>query len=804
MEPAEPSKLGSVQGSGGESAGGSAALTGDVLEASPPRFDAAAAERIAGERFGIEGAASDLGSERDQNFRIVDAGGAAFVLKISNAGEDPAVLDMENRAMGHVLRTDATIPVPRLMPSADGSSIASVDAPGGLRHLVRMVTFLDGAVLGAPALSAHGLDAIGSTLARLGRALRGFFHPAAGRVLLWDVRHAASLRPLVPAIEDGSRRELVVRTLDRFEERVLPFFDRLRAQPIHGDVTLDNALFDDEQRISGIVDFGDMSHTALVCDLGSTLAAVMAFRADPFEAAARTVAAYGEVTPLEHSEIEVLPDVLATRLAAGVIISAWRVRRYPENADYILGWDAESWPLLELLDRTGAHEASRRLAGDGIPGGATASSIDTTDDLMRRRRHALGPALLPLTYDEPLHVVRGEGVWLIDADGRRFLDAYNNVPVVGHGHPRVVDAIAQQARQLNTNTRYLFPSVIDLAERLIATMPAAIDTCMFVNSGSEANDLAWRIATISSGGDGGIVTEFAYHGVTHAVAALSPEEWGAAGPPAHVATVPAPDGYRGRYRADDEGWAERYAAHVDAAAAELAGRGVRAAAMYVDGGFTSDGILTPPPAYLHDAARRTRSAGAMFVADEVQAGYGRLGSAMWSFAAHGIEPDAVTLGKPMGNGHPVAAVLTRSDLMDRVAATTNYFSTFGGNPVACAAALAVLDVLGEEGLQARAKEVGEYMMNGLRGLAEQHVLIGEVRGSGLLIGVELVRDRDTREPASREAQAVANGLRARGVLVGTTGPRASALKIRPPLVFGREHADQLLEALDEALGEPLR
>jgi 4-aminobutyrate aminotransferase-like enzyme/Ser/Thr protein kinase RdoA (MazF antagonist) len=796
MESAEPSD----ERSGRGSADRPARPASGVLDASPPRFDAAAAERIARERFGIEGAASDLGSERDQNFRVVDTEGAAFVLKISNAGEDPAVLDMENRAMEHVARTDPAIPVPRPMPAADGS-ITWVESPGGLRHLVRVVTFLDGDVLGAPAVSAHGLDAIGSTVARLGRALRGFFHPAAGRVLLWDVRHAASLRPMVPAIEEGPRRDLVLRVLDRFEDRVLPVFDRLRAQPIHGDVTLDNALFDAEQRISGVVDFGDMSHTALVCDLASTLASVMAFRTDPFEVAARTVAAYGDVTPLEPSEIALLPDILATRLAAGVTISAWRVRRYPENADYILGWDAESWPLLELLDRTEPGEVSDQLAGasDAFAGHGTARGIGTTDDLVRRRRRALGPALLPLTYDEPLHLVRGEGVWLIDADGRRFLDAYNNVPVVGHGHPRVVDAIAQQSRRLNTNTRYLFPSVIELAERLIATMPAAIDTCMFVNSGSEANDLAWRIATISTGRQGGIVTEFAYHGVTHAIAALSPEEWGAAGRPEHIATVPAPDGYRGRYRDDDEGWAERYAAHVDEAVAELEGRGMSAAAVYVDSGFTSDGILTPPPEYLHDVVRRTRTAGAVFVADEVQAGYGRLGSAMWSFAAHGIEPDAVTLGKPMGNGHPVAAVLTRSDLVDRVAETTSYFSTFGGNPVACAAALAVLDVLEEEGLQARARDVGEYMLSGLRGLAERHPLIGDVRGTGLLIGVELVRDRDTRDPASRDAEAVANGLRARGVLVGTTGPNGSALKVRPPLVFARQHADLLLGALDEVL-----
>jgi 4-aminobutyrate aminotransferase-like enzyme len=389
---------------------------------------------------------------------------------------------------------------------------------------------------------------------------------------------------------------------------------------------------------------------------------------------------------------------------------------------------------------------------------------------------------------------------MFDSDGRRYLDAYNNVPAVGHGHPRVVEAIAAQAGRLNTSTRYLHEVVVELAERLVATLPRGLDRVVFVNSGSEANDIAWRIATAATGRRGAIVSEFAYHGVTEATADLSPEEWQPGQPsPGHVQRVPAPDGYRGRDRREDAGWAERSARHVEEAVATLAGRGAPLGAMFADCAFTSDGVLCPPPVYLRNVGRSVREAGGLLVADEVQAGFGRYGDVLWSFEASGIEPDLVTMGKPMGNGYPVAAVVTRSDLVDPFAKATGFFSTFGGNPVGCAASLAVLDVIEEEGLMANALEVGHHLRARLRELMDRHRLIGDVRGRGLLVGVDLVRDRGTREPAGREARAVVNGLRDRGVLIGATGPAESVLKIRPPLVFAREHAELLVERLGETL-----
>jgi 4-aminobutyrate aminotransferase-like enzyme len=420
------------------------------------------------------------------------------------------------------------------------------------------------------------------------------------------------------------------------------------------------------------------------------------------------------------------------------------------------------------------------------------------DELLARRRRVSGTALSALTYDHPLHLVRGDGPWLIGANGDAFLDAYNNVPVVGHCHPRVVDAIARQARALNSNMRYLHEAPVSLAERLLATMPEGFDVCMFVNSGSEANDLAWRLATTVTGGTGAIVTEWAYHGVSSAIADLSAEVWPDARKPDHVETIPAPDGDLGPYRSSEPGWVERYAADLDGAVASLGARGHRLAAVYVDAAFTSDGILTPPPEYHRELVRRTQSAGALFVADEVQSGFGRFGEHMWGFQAFGVVPDIVTLGKPMGNGHPVAAVLTRADVVERFAEVTEFFSTFGGNPVACAAGLAVLDVLEDEGLPARALETGAELRAALEHTAADDERVAVVRGRGLLGGVVFV-DPATGEPDAASANAVQNGMRERGVLIGTTGRRDNVLKIRPPLAFAPSHVDLAVRVFRETL-----
>ncbi|MBW3592660.1 MAG: aminotransferase class III-fold pyridoxal phosphate-dependent enzyme, partial [Actinobacteria bacterium] len=545
-------------------------------------------------------------------------------------------------------------------------------------------------------------------------------------------------------------------------------------------LTDDNVLVGPDRRPSGIVDFGDATHSPLLFDLAVALAS-FCIRDDLFERAEAFLRGYGEVTELEEDEAELLGGATSARMAASVLISAWRVARFPENADYITAFDARTWEVLAYLDELGAQEAGRRFRAAAAPATtlrlATRVEAPATDALLERRRRAFGPAATAPTYERPLHFVRGEGVWLVERDGRRYLDAYNNVPAVGHSHPRVVAAIAAQARLLNTNTRYLHETAVVLAERLTATLPAALDTCLFVNSGSEANELAWRLATAATGVGGALVSERAYHGVTAVMTDLSPSEWASDSRPDYVATIPAP---------------RREGAAAPEALRTLADRGHRPAAFFLDSAWTSDGIFTEAWDYAAAAVAAARNAGGLFVADEVQAGFARFGSSMWSFEPSGVEPDFVTMGKPMGNGHPVAAVVTRREIAAEFGRRqAPIFSTFGGNPVACAAALAVLDVIEEDGLRESVVAVGSHLRAGLDALMRRHPAVQEVRGRGLLLGVEL----------EDGAERVVNELRERGVLVGVTGPRENVLKIRPPLVFRREHADLLVTALDEALPE---
>ncbi len=468
--------------------------------------------------------------------------GSGFVLKIGNPADDPGVIDMQTQALLHVARTDPTLPVMRLVPTIDGRFHADVVGPDGRSHIVRMVTLLPGRTMASDELRLDTLYAFGVACARLGVAMRGFFHASAGHPLLWNVKHALELRPLVQHIPDAGRRAVVDEVLDRFEEHVSPVFGELRAQVIHNDLTPDNCLFDAEQRVSGVIDFGDMAHSALVCDFVSTVEPLMGERPDHFESLESTAAGYASITPFLDDEIAVLPDILLARWATTAVISAWRVRNYPENAEYITGWDAGVWAMLDAYRDLGSVEYERKIRDAMFAATRTGRPVprasSSFDELVERRGRLLGSAISPLTYDRPLHLVRGRGAWLYDADGRAYLDCYNNVPVVGHSHPRVVEAIARQAATLNTNARYLTGAALELAERLIATMPDGLDTVMLVNSGSEANDLAWRLATTVTGGTGGLVTDFAYHGVTTVVADLSPEEWVNATAPTNVATDP--------------------------------------------------------------------------------------------------------------------------------------------------------------------------------------------------------------------------------------------------------------------------
>ena len=424
-----------------------------------------------------------------------------------------------------------------------------------------------------------------------------------------------------------------------------------------------------------------------------------------------------------------------------------------------------------------------------------ASGLDPeTADLVARRRRVFGPTSM-LFYARPLNLVRGEGVWLIGADGTRYLDAYNNVASVGHCHPRVVAAVSRQMATLNTHSRYLSEIVYTYAERLLATLPRELSNIVLTCTGSESVDLALRIARAVTGGTGLIVTANAYHGNTRSATEISPSSASAEPPNPHVFLVPAPDTYRTMSK--DVG--PRFAANVRKAIAAMKRKKIRFAGLIADSIFSSDGIYPGEPGFMAEAIASVRKEGGMFIADEVQPGFARTGETMWGFERHGLVPDMVVMGKPMGNGYPIGGVAVKPNLLEAFGATSGYFNTFGGNPVAAAAGLAVLETIEAETLQQNALEIGAYLLAELDGVAQRFSQVGDLRGKGLYIGVELVRDRKSKKPDREAATRIVDMLRDRNVLVGIAGPHGNVLKIRPPLCFERDHADLLVKALSDSL-----
>jgi 4-aminobutyrate aminotransferase-like enzyme/Ser/Thr protein kinase RdoA (MazF antagonist) len=755
----------------------------DPLTVRAPALDPTALHSALSASWGLEGELTGVHGERDRNFRI-DAPSGRYLLKVHNPADGEEVLDLQCSALRHIRTVAPDVPVPDVVPTRQGDRWVMLTGLDGRPSLAWVMTWLEGRHPSPEELSPAQLREWGRTSARLGQALRGFVHEAASYPIAWDIRRLPQLRPWLSAVEEAWR-PAVREVLDRFEQRVTPELLRVRTQVVHNDLAPTNVLVDDTLAVVGITDFGDMTHTALVCDLAVATADVLSGRDDGLELAHEVLAGYVSTTPLEQQEIELLADLIAGRYAAAILITAWRTRQ--QGSAPQLGGEAHS--QLEAMLDIGLDTLTAGFTAVAAGGPTSAQLVDrgvpyrrrSTTELHRARSHVLGG--LELSYAHPVHLVGGRGMFLEGADGRRYLDAYNNVPVLGHSHPEVVDAVCSQLATLNTNSRYLQEAPVELAERLLATLPDRLDRLLLVNSGSEANDLAWRIARHATGGSGGIVTSWAYHGVTEATFAFSPESWGGRPPPPHVRRVeppPAPP------------------AAVAAAVESLRAAGHGVAAMLVDGVLTSDGVRGPAHEWTAEAAALVHAAGGLYVADEVQAGHGRTGDNLWSFMVGGVPADLVTLGKPMGNGYPVAAVCGPADLVDPFIADTDYFSTFGGGTAASAAALAVLRTIEETHLVPRVAETGARLLTALRNATAEDPRVGDVRGWGLALALDIVDPATGRFDPDRTTRII-EGMRDRGVLIGRTGRERATLKIRPPLIFGDDHTDLLIDALEGTL-----
>ena len=772
-----------------------------ALRTCQPSFGVAEGERIARDLYGLAVSVGALPGERDSNFRLRTADGREFVLKIQDVAADAGSTGCLVSVLDHLAEQDPALPVPRLFPTQEGEAIGRFSRDGA-DYATCLLSFLPGQLLADSRPSDGLLHHAGATLARLDRGLQGFFHPSLNRRLAWDVRRLPELAEFSGYIEAPALRETVDRIADAFRS-CLPRLRGLRSQAIHGDCHAANLLLDAPgQSICGILDFGDMIHAPVIFEPAVAMSELLTEAVTPLASVATVLRGYAAGHALRANEVEVLYDIVAARHAVTLLVHAWRRRHDSHGAraleaaavhserslNYLVGVDRQA------LTRTW-HEAAGTSSGTACSAtiGAAPSGEAPAVDLARR--HRLMGAGAELFYEKPLHLVRGAGVWLYDAQGRAYLDVYNNVPHVGHTHPTVAAAIQKQTAILATHTRYLHESILDYAEQLTARFPAQLNACIFVNSGSEANDVAWRMARMATGHSGGLVMENAYHGITDAVAALTPSV-GTPHDPRVVTIAPPPQGLQA---GDAMSAAELAAAarDVDGAIETLRERGTAPAAFYIDTAITSSGIFDPPPAWAAAVTARMRAAGSLIVADEVQYGLGRPGSHFWGFERRGLEPDIVTLGKPVANGYPMGVVVANRALIEAFQAKFGFFSTFGGGAVAAAAGLAVLEVLDTEKLMAHAASVGGYLREQLESVAARHECLGSVRGTGLLLGLEVL-ERDG-SPSKLRNKRIVNALASKSrILIGYEGPHASILKLRPPMPFRREHADLLVQAIDAA------
>ena len=692
------------------------------------------------------------------------------------------------------------------MQSNQGLDFDTARFPNGNDHCVYLLTYLEGVPLSEVGGSNDSAmrRRVGKFMAGVDVALRGYFHPAAFQQHPWNFETCTRLRHLIEHIGNVEARAEVDEVFERMSETIVPRLQPLRHQVIHQDAHTNNILVDPDNAtsITGLIDFGDLLYGTLVAEIAVACDSIPYGSPDMVTAAAEIVAAFDSVLALDEQEVDLVFDLVCARNALTATIAAARLALTPEQPVHI-----ES-PLpfvdrLRELKRVGRAEFTQSLrtacrfpvycpktTDEALCSDEEARLVDARRSLMGRNTTHF--------YERPMHFERARGPWLFSTDGHRYLDCYNNVPQVGHCHPHVVRAIARQASALNTNTRYLYGSALEYAERLTSKLAPHLSACIFVNSGSEANDVAWQMAKLITGNTGAVIMEDAYHGVTDVMRQFSPGR-----PetklPAFLQGLIVPDPYRGPFREGDPALVQKYAADADRAIAELEASGHGVAAFMIDSALCSSGVPNVSDGYLRAIEKKIRAAGGLMICDEVQSGFGRMGQ-WWGHEHHDVRADIVTMGKPVGNGHPLGVVVTTEENLNLFIDKTRLFSTFGGNTVACAAGNAVLDVIEQEDLIKRGRTIGNYLRSEINELASKHALIGDIRGHGMVTGLEFVTDREERSAATAETARLVELMRQERVLVGSAGRDANVLKLRPSLVFEKEHVDVFIKALDRSLG----
>ena len=738
-----------------------------------------------------------LPGELDQNLLLTTDGGEQYIVKILGDTSAASRQAMQNAAMSHL--TARGFPVPQSQTSLAGEDIVTISDDSDQACLLRMLSYLPGHFYADVPAAAHGPDlwrSLGGLLGKLDQALAEFSHAIPQELQRWDLAYGYVKCRSEQHLLDEHQAALVEYFLEAYRLHALPSVAEFPRSFIHNDANDHNILVDDREApsaVTGLIDFGDLVYTHTVNEIAIAAAYAMLNQEDPIATLVHMVESYHRERTLNEAEINALFLLVTLRLCTTVCNAAVELELRPDN-EYLQVSATPAWALLEVLRKLSPFAISSKLRAAC---GLVADTGRSPDAIIESRQKHMGRTL-SLSYEEPLKIVAGQGALLYDEQGNDYLDMVNNVCHVGHCHPKVVAAGHAQMARLNTNTRFLHDNLVDYAEALLATLPDELSVCMFVNSGSEANELAFRLARKSSLSRELVVVDGAYHGNTSACIDASPYKFdgpGGEGAPDHVHKVSLPDPYRGEFPGTDKEAAARYAADVGRVVAELAEQGKKPGAYICESLQGVAGQIIMPDGYLQAVYSIIREAGGVCIADEVQAGFGRVGTHMWAFETQGVVPDILTLGKPIANGHPMAAVITTREIADAFVTGMEYFNTFGGNPVSCAIGMAVLNVIRDEKLQENALATGNYLQEKLRELQDEFHLIGDVRGLGLFIGVELVDDRESKKPATEKTAALVEHMREHGVILSTEGPFYNVLKIKPPIVFDANDADRFLGVL---------
>ncbi|RNC92469.1 MAG: aminotransferase class III-fold pyridoxal phosphate-dependent enzyme [Allomuricauda sp.] len=697
------------------------------------------------------------------------------------------ISEAENQLLLH-LHAKKIADIPKPIAFNDGSFAKIIDIEGQ-ENLCRLLTFVDGTFMADVPLTNAMVSSLGTYVATLGRALFDFDHMTLrARESNWDLQYALNNKKYIKDIPSVRKQNLVNYFIQQYEQQVLPELPELRKSCIHGDFNEWNILLND-QTVSGVIDFGDCGHTHLINELAITAAYVFYAAKDPLAFAEPLLQSYHAILPLQEKEISILYWLIAMRLCTSVCNSAHAKVSDPDNS-YASVSEQKAWALLEKWLRIGPNRAEqifRAAVGFDV---IKTESLETA--LGRRKKYLSN--ILSVSYHRPIVMHRAAFQYMFDAQGASFLDAYNNIPHVGHQHPMVVEAAQKQLTQLNTNTRYLYDLLPDYAERLLAKFPNSLNKVFFVNSGSAASDLAIRLSMNHTKSRNLMVMEHGYHGNTQIGIDISDYKFNnpkGQGQRPHIFKTTLPDTYRGKYTQDDGTAGKAYAQE----ALQKIEKNSESIAAFISEPIVGCGGQIPlAKDYLKPIYAAIRAQGGICISDEVQTGFGRLGDVFWGFEHQGVVPDIVVLGKPMGNGHPIGAVVTTDEIAASFEDGVEFFSSFGGNPVSCAIGMAVLEVIDKEGLQKNAHEVGNYYQDCLNDLKTRYPVIGDVRGSGLFLGIDIVKP-GTRDPDTALAHHLKNALREQYVLVSTDGPADNVIKSKPPLCFTKDNVDEVVEKM---------